>query len=41
MIFIAGTVGGGVFPVVGGLDMLVNDAGSLQKGVRNMRTAPA
>jgi len=41
MIFIAGTVGGGVFPVVGGFDMLVNDAGSLQKGVRNIRTAPA
>jgi len=41
MIFIAGIVGGGVFPEVGGLDMLVNDGGSRQNGVRNIRTAPA
>jgi hypothetical protein len=41
MIFMAGTVGGGVFPVVGGLEMLVREGGSLQKGVRKIRTAPA
>lgn len=41
IIFIAGIVGGGVFPEVGGLDTLVNGAGSRQNGVRNIRTAPA
>lgn len=41
MIFIAGIVGGGVLPDVGGLEMLVNEGGSLQNGVRKMRTAPA
>lgn len=41
MIFIVGMVGGGVLPVVGGLEILVNEGGSLQNGVRKMRTAPA
>ena len=42
IIFMVGTeVGGGVLPEVGGLEMLVNDCGSLQKGVRKMRTEPA
>jgi hypothetical protein len=41
IIFIAGMVGGGVLPEVGGFDILVNEGGSRQKGVRNIRTAPA
>jgi len=41
IIFIAGIVGGGVFPEVGGFEMVVNDGGSLQKGVLKIRTAPA
>lgn len=41
MIFIAGIVGGGVFPEVGGLEILVSEGGSRQKGVLKMRTAPA
>jgi len=41
MIFIAGIVGGGVLPEVGGLEMLVKEGGSLQNGVLKMRTAPA
>ena len=41
MIFMVGMVGGGVLPVVGGLEIVVNGAGSLQKGVRKMRTAPS
>ena len=41
MIFIVGMVGGGVFPVVGGFEILVNEGGRRQKGVRKMRTAPA
>jgi len=41
IIFIAGIIGGGVFPEVGGLDIVVNDGGSLQNGVRKIRTAPA
>lgn len=40
MIFIAGRLGGGVFPVVGGFEILVNDGGILQNGVRKIRTAP-
>jgi hypothetical protein len=41
MIFIVGIVGGGVLPEVGGLEILVKEGGSLQKGVRKIRTAPA
>jgi hypothetical protein len=41
MIFIAGICGGGVFPVVGGFDILDNDGGSRQNGVRKIRTEPA
>jgi hypothetical protein len=41
IIFMAGIVGGGVFPEVGGFDILVSEGGSLQKGVRKIRTAPA
>ena len=41
MIFIAGIVGGGVLPVVGGFEILVNEGGNRQKGVRKIRTAPA
>jgi hypothetical protein len=41
MIFMVGIVGGGVFPEVGGFEMLVNEGGSLQNGVRNIRIAPA
>jgi hypothetical protein len=41
MIFIAGIDGGGVFPDVGGFEILVNDCGSLQNGVLKMRTDPA
>lgn len=41
IIFMAGIVGGGVFPEVGGFDILVNEGGKRQKGVRNIRTAPA
>jgi hypothetical protein len=41
MIFIAGIVGGGVFPEVGGFEMLVKEGGNLQNGVLNMRTAPS
>jgi hypothetical protein len=41
MIFIAGIVGGGVFPEVGGLEILVKEGGSLQNGVLKIRTAPA
>ena len=41
MIFIAGIVGGGVLPEVGGLEMLVKEGGSLQNGVLKIRTAPA
>ena len=41
MIFIAGIVGGGVLPEVGGLEILVKEGGSLQKGVLKIRTAPA
>ena len=40
MIFIAGIVGGGVFPEVGGFEILVKDGGSRQNGVRKIRTAP-
>jgi hypothetical protein len=40
MIFIAGTAGGGVFPEVGGLEILVKDSGSLQNGVLKIRTEP-
>jgi len=42
IIFIAGGgAGGGVLPEVGGFEILVNEGGSRQKGVRNIRTAPA
>lgn len=41
MIFIVGIVGGGVLPEVGGLEILVKEGGSLQKGVLKIRTAPA
>lgn len=42
IIFMAGVgAGGGVWPVVGGLEMLVNDCGKRQKGVRNILTDPA
>lgn len=41
MIFIAGIVGGGVLPEVGGLEILVKEGGSLQNGVLKIRTAPA
>ena len=41
MIFIAGIDGGGVFPDVGGFEILVNDCGSLQNGVLKIRTDPA
>ena len=41
IIFIAGIVGGGVLPEVGGFEILVKDCGSLQNGVLNIRTAPA
>jgi hypothetical protein len=30
-----------VLPEVGGLEILVKEGGSLQKGVRKIRTAPA
>lgn len=33
MIFMAGIIGGGVLPVVEGVDILVNDRGILQNGV--------
>ena len=41
MIFIVDIVGGGVLPEVGGLEILVKEGGSLQKGVLKIRTAPA
>lgn len=41
MIFIAGTFDGGVFPDVGGFEMLVKDSGIRQKGVLKIRIAPA
>jgi len=41
IIFIAGIVGGGVLPEVGGLEILVREGGSLQNGVLKIRTAPA
>jgi hypothetical protein len=41
IIFIAGIVGGGVLPEVGGFEMLVKEGGSLQKGVLKILTAPA
>jgi len=41
MIFIAGSVGGGVLPDVGGFEILVSDCGNLQNGVLKMRTDPA
>lgn len=41
MIFTVGILGGGVLPDVGGLETVVKGGGSLQNGVRKMRTAPA
>jgi hypothetical protein len=41
MIFIAGILGGGVFPEVGGFEMLVREGGNLQNGVLKIRTAPS
>lgn len=40
MIFMAGIGGGGVFPEVGGLEILVNVSGNLQNGVLKIRTDP-
>src|SRR5208282_4376366 len=38
MIFIAGIVGGGVFPEVGGFEILVNDCSNLQKELQGGRS---